>query len=260
MTLDCTKEDKVISEFLHALGPWRNLIVIGGGYALIIYRLYFAEQKLETFPVGTHDIDSLISRKVLPISKKDIAVHLQEAGFKRFFKDYDQPATEAYVKEIEGAEIEIEFLTDASTRKDKHKNVTVAGIVAQPLSYLTLSLETTVKFTTYSSETGWVVSPGAWIFHKGLTFIRRNSPLKTHKDLYGIWYLATQLEECSETAIAEFSILGLRHPKWLRTLKDNIQNWLENAAPIDWARLESQDPYGKLKRLNFERTMMKLIK
>lgn len=167
MTLNSIKEDRVISEFLTSLGPWCNHIVIGGGYALIIYRLYFVEQKLETFPVGTHDIDSLIPRKVPTVSKKDVSIHLQEAGFKRVFKDYDQPATEAYAKEMQGVEIEIEFLTDAATRKDKHKNVAIAGIVAQPLSYLTLSLEMTVKFTTYSSKNGLVVSPGAWIFHKG---------------------------------------------------------------------------------------------
>lgn len=79
-----------------------------------------------------------------------------------------------------------------------------------------------------------------------------------HKDLYGIWYLASQLGECSEKAIGEFHTLGQRHPKWLKTLKENIQSWIEGAAPIDWAKLETQDPYGKLKKLNFERTMMKL--
>lgn len=77
------------------------------------------------------------------------------------------------MKEIDGVEVEIEFLTDSATRDDKNKNVMIAGIVAQPLSYLTLSLQTTMEFQTYSREVGKVVSPGAWIFHKGLTFTRR---------------------------------------------------------------------------------------
>ncbi len=181
------QEDKIISEFLHSIGPWHEFIVIGGGFALFIYKLYLADQKLENSPVGTRDIDSLIPRRVPEISKKNIAKHLHEAGFSHVFKDVDVPATEAYVKEIEGLEVEIEFLTDSATRNDKNKNVVIGGVVAQPLSYLTLSLQMTTEFQTYSSKTGQVVSPGAWMFHKGLTFTRRKSLSKMLKDLYGIW-------------------------------------------------------------------------
>jgi len=116
------------------------------------------------------------------ISKKNIAKHLHEAGFTHVFKDVDIPATEAYIKEIDGLEIEIEFLTDSATRNNKNKNVVIRGVVAQPLSYLTLSLQMTIGFQTYSGETGRVVSPGAWVFHKGLTFTRRKSPSKIWSD------------------------------------------------------------------------------
>ncbi len=158
------QEDRIISEFLESIGPWGELIVIGGGFALYIYKLYLADPKLKNSPIGTRDIDSLIPRRIPEISKKNIQKYLQEAGFSHVFKDIDDPATEAYVKEIAGAEIEIEFLTDDSARKDKNKNVVIAGVVAQPLSYLTLSLETTIKFHTHSNVTGNVVTPGAWIF------------------------------------------------------------------------------------------------
>lgn len=58
------QEDKIISEFLKSLGPWREFVVIGGGFALFIYKLYLADPKLENLPVGTRDIDSLIPRRV----------------------------------------------------------------------------------------------------------------------------------------------------------------------------------------------------
>jgi hypothetical protein len=251
--MEFEKEDKVISEFLNSIGPWRNHIVIGGGYALIICKLYLADRNLENPPVGTRDIDSLIPRRVPVASKKNIAEHLHEAGFTQIFKDYNQPATEAYIKEINGLEIEIEFLTDSSTRNDKNKNVLIAGIVAQPLSYLTLSLQMTQSFTTFSGETGMIVSPGAWMFHKGLTFIKRKSASKMHKDLYGIWYAASQLGDLSQMALGELSILTCQHPKWFKTFQENIRNWLKNATPIEWFQLETQDPFGKLKRLNFEK-------
>ncbi len=256
MVLD--DEDKVISEFLQSIGPWRDSIVIGGGYALIIYKLYLTDKKLEIPPVGTRDIDSLIPRKVPERSKKNIAKHLQEAGFIKLFKDIDEPATAAYVKEINGLEVEIEFLTDSATRRDKNKNVVIAGVVAQPLSYLTLSLQTTLPFQTQSQERGVVVSPGAWIFHKGLTFTKRKSASKRHKDLYGIWYAATQLGEFSEEAVAELQLLGQENLKWFKTFQGNLRHWLENASPLDWSQLEAQDPFGKIKRLHFEK-IAKLI-
>ncbi len=115
-------EDSVINEFLKSIGPWSNYIVIGGGYALIIYRLYLANNN-GISPAGTRDIDTLISRKVPKIFGKSIAECLKEAGFAHSFKDYDNPATESYIKEINGIEVEVEFLTDDSTRKGKDKNI-----------------------------------------------------------------------------------------------------------------------------------------
>jgi hypothetical protein len=252
-------EDHVICEFLRSIGPWNDHITIGGGYALIIYKLYLSNQPTGYPPVGTRDLDSLIPRKVPAVSKKNIAGHLKEAGFTQLFKDYDNPATEAYVKEINGFEVEIEFLTDSATRGDKNKNVLIAGVVAQPLSYLSLSLQTTLKFKTYSGETRIVVSPGAWMFHKGLTFPRRNNSLKVYKDLYGIWYVASQLGDCSNNAIKELGSLLQQHPKWAQTFQDNLLNWIEQAAPANWSKLETQDPFGRLKKLNFERVVQSIF-
>lgn len=254
-----SQEDKIISEFLNSIGSWREFIVIGGGFALFIYKLYLADPKLENTPVGTRDIDSLIPRRVPEISKKNIAKHLHEAGFTHVFKDVDIPATAAYVKEIDGLEVEIEFLTDSATRNDKNKNVVIGGVVAQPLSYLTLSLQVTTEFQTYSGETGRVVSPGAWIFHKGLTFTRRKSPSKMLKDLYGIWYVAEQLGGFSDQALTEFTMLKKQNAKWFETLRKNLNNWMDNATPADWSKLEAQDPAGKLKKLSFERVIKKLL-
>lgn len=40
------KEDRAISNFLKSLGPWYKHVVIGGGYALFIYKLYLANPSL----------------------------------------------------------------------------------------------------------------------------------------------------------------------------------------------------------------------
>ncbi len=54
----------------------------------------------------------------------------------------------------------------------------LSGIVAQPLSYIELSLKETLPFTTIKGQKGFVVAPEAYIFHKGLTFVKRKEPIK----------------------------------------------------------------------------------
>ncbi|MBI5274335.1 MAG: hypothetical protein HY860_04690 [Chlamydiales bacterium] len=135
----------------------------------------------------------------------------------------------------------------------------VLSVVAQPLSYLTLGLQMTTEFQTYSGETRRVVSPGAWMFHKGLTFTKRKSSSKMLKDLYGIWYIPTQLADFSDQTLAEFNMLTKQHSKWFETLWKNLHNWKENASPSEWSKLEAQDPAGKLKKLGFERVIKKLL-
>jgi hypothetical protein len=79
------------------------------------------------------------------------------------------------------------------------------------------------------------------------------------KDLYGIWYVATQLGDFSEQAIVEFNILIQQNSKWFETFQKNLLSWMNNASPIEWSKLETQDPSGKLKKLNFERIIKRLL-
>src|SRR5262249_12014364 len=109
MTIDNNREDRVISEVLKSFGPWKDHVVVGGGYALIIYKLYLADKLVGNPPVGTRDLDYLIPRKFPKLSSKDISNHLLDAGFLHTHKDRENPPTEGYTKEIDGIEVEIEF-------------------------------------------------------------------------------------------------------------------------------------------------------
>lgn len=115
------------------------------------------------------------------------------------------------------------------------------------------------KIISDSNVTGNVVTPGAWLFHKGLTFKKRKSALKKLKDLYGIWYVVSQLGDFSENAIDEFGMLATKHSKWFRIFQKNLLNWLDNASPKDWSQLEAQDPSGKLRKFHFEHTLKELL-
>lgn len=244
-------EDKIISDFLRSVGLWKEHVVIGGGFAPVIYQLYLVGEGDSNPPVGTRDIDTLIHRRVSLAKEKSLASYMQENRYQLVFRDVEIPATEAYKKEIEGVEFEVEFPTDNIARKEKNKNVLISGVTAQPLSYLDLSLKRSVSFQTYSSIEGKVVSPGAWIFHKGLTFPKRRSLVKRYKDLYGIWYVISELGALSLEAYREFKDISKEYSKWFMTLSRQLETWVEEASPKDWEGLELQDPWGRLKKEHF---------
>lgn len=257
--MDFVKEDKIVSDFLKSLGPWCPYIVITGGYAPIIYKIYFSDCSVGNPPAGTRDIDSLIPRKIPLISKDNIANFLLKSGFQQSFRDYLDPATEFYKKIIEDVDVVVEFLTDDSVRIDKEKNVLIAGVVAQSLSYLKLSLENALPFFTSSGEKGFVVSPEAWIFNKGLAFPKRIDKKKIYKDLYGIWYVGTQLGNVSEQAIERLKKLFLLEPAWCKTFSKNLLSWQQEAVPADWLNLERQDQFGNLREIDFQMLLEKML-
>lgn len=55
------------------------------------------------------------------------------------------------------------------------------------------------------------------------------SSLKILKDLYGIWYVASQLGDFSDQALDEFKVLK-QHSKWFKTFQKNLRNWLNDSS------------------------------
>lgn len=256
MAKQISHEDKIITEFLEAIGPWRETLIIGGGFAPFVYKLYLAGPQAEHEPVATHDLDVLLPRNLPKTRFRDILDYLQEAGFELIHKDREHPPTCSYVKEIDGEELEVEFLTSLSRQRS---NTIIQGVIAQPLSYLDISLTHTITFHTHLKQTGLVVSPEAWMFHKGLTFTKRPNVSKKLKDLYGIWYVATELGAFSTHAREKLMILKRRYDKWNETFEKNLKNWIHQASPLLWQQLEGQDPSGRLKKQHFEQMILGLL-
>jgi hypothetical protein len=243
------KEEKIIEEILKSLGSWANEVVIGGGYALLIYRLCLSKNT-EPMPAATRDVDSLIPR-IVGKKKTELAKVLKSAGFEHQFKDDGHPPTESYIKEIHGEEIELEFLTDDRVRKNRGKNIEISGVVAQPLSYLEMSLENVTEFSTKNKLRGKVVSPGAWAFHKALTFPRRRDKIKAKKDLYGFWFVFRKLDVISDGAMSEIIELMKANPAWAKTMRKNLKT-IDDWSPKEWEVLEVQDPSGELSKNGFK--------
>lgn len=54
-------------------------------------------------------------------------------------------------------------------------------------------------------------------------------------------------------------MLAQLSPAWFKTFQENLKEWIENASPADWLKLEAQDPFGTLKKLSFVHLVNKLI-
>jgi hypothetical protein len=173
-------------------------------------------------------------------------------------KTLTQPAVESYVRNFNEVEIEVEFLTDAKSRtKEDVVVIKEAGVSAQALSYIEMSLQEGTPLTLPSGSQITVVKPEAWVFHKGLTFIKRVSEAKKYKDLYGIWFVMSQLGETSLAVKHALPKLMIKNsPNWTKSFNSNLLKWMDEATPRDWQILESQDIGGRLNKVGF----LKVIK
>lgn len=255
--MDVANLDKLLSRLAGIFGEYSERAIIGGGVALLLYRYYFVSEKLSDFaePATTDDFDMLVPRE-LPATKQSLGERLTNAGFKREARSLETPPVESYIGTLVGEEIAIEFLTDRRSRGASDRNVNVAGVSAQPLSYIEMSRESPRRVTTAGGGELRVVAPAPWMFHKALTFPRRGLKEKHAKDLYGIWYVGTQLGELSITALKELKQLGSeKSTSWKTTAKKNLADWISKAAPADWRTLEKQDPAQNLTEARFRRFM-----
>ena len=251
MQLDNKELLNQIEELATILKPWNDQLVIGGGVALILYDLILS--KANSGAVGTTDIDYLIPRKPLKAGIDKISELLVTNGYEAKNKSLSTPAVQSFIKQIEEIEIEVEFLTDNKSRNQENVvEIKNAGVNAQALSYIEMSLLEATPLTLPSGTVISVVKPEAWVFHKGLTFTKRIAKVKKYKDLYGIWFVLTQLNEVSFAVQKALPKLMKKNPEpWTKTFNENLKTWIDSATPQDWDLLERQDVGGKLTKAGF---------
>ncbi len=244
--------EEVLDKLSDILGPYTGELVLGGGLALILYRYYLVSiGETHIHPAYTKDFDFIIERH-LTLSGDDLHQRLTKASFIQTTQSHETPPVESYIGTLSNNEIAVEFLTDRKKRLDPDKNVLVAGVSAQPLSYIEMSRGEAIEIRTKNSKTFLVVAPAAWIFHKALTFTRRKSQDKRCKDLYGIWYASSQLGNVSHQANSNLINLMKKQPQsWSKDARKNLLNWTKQASPSNWQLLEAQDPERVLTKEKF---------
>lgn len=257
--------DLILSELekLEAnFGEWSRHLVLGGGAALTVYDRCMA--KASARAIGTTNLDFLIPRQPdIPGGSVPLSKILTDQGFLPRTRDIGKPPVEYYVKKIQETEIEVKFLTDDRTRtKADSTPIAEAQVVAQPLSYLEMSLESVMTAQLPRGAEIRIVRPEAWAFHKGLTFNRgKSGSALAVRDLYGIWFVLTLLGDFSGTAWNGLKSLQAKQPKaWRDSFRSNMRAWVNRATQKDWGLLMAQDPERRLTQASFQGLVDRLTK
>jgi hypothetical protein len=225
-------------------------IVIGGGWVPLIYYHYLLADKSRE-PIRTRDIDLMVKLKLPVIGSKTVDQLLMEAGFKPNFKSRETPSVIYYEGNIDGHEVEIEFLTVIEVQK---------GLSAQSLRFISIPLTNVIEVEIddipvvdgSSALKVKIPSPGAYIFHKGLVFARRGRQQKKAKDLYYIFDILVNCLELRERIINELRELKKGYTPWFRRFIKNLEVNFSNVTSDGVMLVFTQRPAGAFHNLNDE--------
>jgi len=226
-------------------------IVIAGGWAPLIYYHYLLLDK-SIRPLRTKDIDIVVPERLKKRKEKTVNELLLEAGFKPKFKSLHTPPVVSYEGIIGDYEVEIEFLTHKRGPKEDIVIEVQQGLLAQSLRFINLLLDNTIEvdIDDFLLADGKILrirvpTPGAYIFQKGLIFVRRNKRLKKAKDLYYIFDILTNCQKLHNQIIDEFIRFREFYPKnWTRQFLKNLKKYFADVNAEGIHLIQSQRSTG----------------
>ena len=231
---------KALVAALTPLGDYLERVVICGSWTLFIYR-HWVLGKGDEAPVRTLDVDVAVPKKV-PIVQKPLSKILESAGFKEDLSGEGDPPVSHF--RLKGSPY-LEFITPHKGNREQRTLEVQPGLTAQELRYLEIVLDTPrlVRIPGTRLEVR-VVSPAAYLYQKGLSFVRRQKPAKKAKDLAYLFDLLHNLPELRAQALGELPALVGRHPAtWHRTFRDNLHKYFSERNSEGVRLVESQQPH-----------------
>ena len=252
--------DSFISGFLKTLRILKDYlseIVIGGGWAPFIYYRYLLKDK-EHEPIFTRDIDLMVQSQVPVIGSKTVDQLLVESGFEAIFKSRDIPPLVHYEGNVDGLDVEIEFLTDQTGSSPDLVLEVQHGLQAEALRFMSIVVENVIEVTIDATvATGdqsalkiKVPTPSAYIVHKGLVFRRRRDREKRAKDLYYIFDIITGCSRIKPDIMDGFEGLSEKYPAWFRTFVNNLSLYFEGPSSEGVLWVAEQRPPSAFPGLN----------
>jgi hypothetical protein len=224
-------------------------IVIAGGWAPLIYYHYLLSDK-NIRSLRTKDIDIVVPESLKKRREKTINELLLEAGFKPKFKSLHTPPVVSYEGIIGNYEVEIEFLTHRRGPKEDIVIEVQKGLHAQSLRFISLLLDNTIDvdiddflIADRKKLKIRVPTPGAYIFQKGLIFVRRNKRLKKAKDLYYIFDILSNCQKLHNQIISDFGRFRELYPKnWTRQFLKYLRKYFLDTNAEGIHLIQSQRP------------------
>ncbi|MBI5551734.1 MAG: hypothetical protein HY911_09530 [Desulfobacterales bacterium] len=237
---------------LKILEAYLPSIVIGGGWVPFLYSRYLLADS-NTQPLFTRDIDLLVKDTLPVIDENTVDQLLTQAGLASIFKTRANPPLIHYQGQIEGCDVEIEFLTDQRGSDSEVVVEVQEGLHAEALRFLSVLVENTITIVLGDLDSPLSVkvpSPAAFILNKGLVFPRRRDKVKKAKDLYYAFDLLSRDDPLRAEIIDGLSSLKQKYPAWFKTFLKNMRSAF-NALDSEGVLLVlSQRPSNAYEKLN----------
>ena len=242
---------------LLVLRPYLPEIVIGGGWVPLIYYHYLINDKTME-PMLTKDIDLMVPASVPVVGQKTIDALLIDAGLNTDFGGPGNPPADYYEGQIDGQDVEIQFLTHKVGPGANNAIAVQKGLNAQELRYISVLLDNPMEIEIDdplllqgSPLTVRVPKPGAYIFNKSLVFPRRAGELKKAKDLYHIFDILANCPQLRDQIVDQILALKGQCPqRWFRDFKRNLRDQFIEITSDGVDLVAGQRPSGAFPDLN----------
>jgi len=242
---------------LWILKEYLPVIIIGGGWAPLIYYHYLIKDKSKE-SIRTRDIDLFVNNKLPVLGNKTVDQLLIESGLQAKFKSDNIPPVIHYEGQIEGDDVEVEFLTDKRGARDDAVIEVQKGLHATALRFVSIILDNAIEVDIDDLSVGGelqplkirVPSPEAYIFHKGLIFNRRLGKAKEAKDLYYIFDILANCDELEDRIIDGLKRLEKEYSKWFPRFLHNLENSFSDLNAEGIIMISSQRPANAFPGLN----------
>ena len=191
-------------------------VTVIGSWAAVFYEEYFKPGKF-SFALKTRDMDFAIQRKQVTGKAVDLGLLLKDIGFR-----IDFTGKKGYIRLLH-PDLIVEFLVpEIGKGTEMPYKLPQFGINAQPLRYLGMLIENTIKVDLKGHKVR-VTNPAAYGLHKLIIFKRRAKEEKAVKDLESALNVLDYMVE--NGGIPEIKrVFGTIHKKWQKTIMDNLKS------------------------------------
>ena len=250
--------ETALKEALIPLGAYLGEVVLCGSWVPFVYRRWMLGKPEGALTVRTLDIDLAVPSP-LPLAGRPLAEQLRQAGYRvarrpgRPLWDLEGDAGPPVTHFERPDAPYLELITPhRGTAPQGSVREVQEGVGAAELEYVEILLADTREVAIPGTSLAVrVPTPAAYVFQKGLTFVKRQVPEKKGKDLANLFDVLHNLPELHDETLAGTKALGRRSEESLwSAFTGNLKSAFASADAEGVRLVEAQqpDPYGEFVR------------